>query len=77
MKVNLHYIFLQDCIKEALDYYNQKIIEYRNFLINRIVDDLNEYHRNHFKSFWYRLKRLFGGYIEYKNIHLMICYHFV
>lgn len=67
MKTKIRQILLKDHIDKALKYYKYEMYRQRNHSIQEIVDALNEYHRNHFESFWYRLKRLFGVYIKYKK----------
>jgi hypothetical protein len=67
MKTKIRHILLKDHIDQALKYYACEMYIQRNHLIQIIADALNEYHRNYFESFWYRLKRLFGGYIKYKK----------
>lgn len=60
MKTKIYHILLKDHINQALKYYEYEMYRQRNHLIQIIADALNEYHRNHFESFWSWLNNFFS-----------------
>lgn len=66
MKTTIHHIVLKEQINKALEHYIDELNKAKNEIIKRIADNLNEYHQNHYRTFWQWINN-FGKFPHYQK----------